>query len=201
MLQNTKNTNNSILKVKILFLIIIGICIFNQKNVFAETAVIKKQLILSESKKELKDTFHFNEIGISASTLTGTGLYYNIVFNNKFRLGITGLYVLENGGDSDNRHTYNFGINIQPTLFNLDFQPADNLHIRSYVLFGAGYYADKQVEYKDKEGHLGVGLGLNAIFLNRFSFFLELTYQYDYNYLSKSEKIGLGGSGGIGVMF
>lgn len=176
--------------------------------------------LLSQSEL-LASKYPHHQLGISYSTISGTGLGYIIELDrhNAFQFTIMPYYTGSNA-DNDLNLTIISGIEYQRTIYR-DFE-------NKIYAFGAAslwFFEKNSVKYinqntdfeeeiklydKDVYHNLGVGVGYDYI-LNEavsFNFNLGLQYQFTsndsyFNYLErtdgKSSFIGLGG--GVGIFF
>lgn len=154
--------------------------------------------------KEAKEFVATKQLGLTLSTLSGTGIYYLFPINEKDNFKIAGIYIYDNTGSySDSFFSLGFD-------YQRDFYEEDSRR----VYFLAGAHIDNSIsndtyfedyDYDDNTSFFSVGGGVGADLGNRTKglvFNMHLTYQ-----LTKSlddanrTRIGLGIGVGVGFNF
>lgn len=180
------------------------------KNTFIRSALIvflfSGIIFAEEPEKPLS-----RQLGLSFSSGSGAGLYYQFFLSEDYRMKLNGL-VFYNYSNSDDMYLYaNGGLEFQKTIHSTKYT-------RLYGLAGGAYWYEKgrSPEYDDpdddervtgidkvmnKRFTTGLGLGIEFLILSHVAINIDLCYYYE-QYLSKEYRsIGFGGGGGIGYAF
>ncbi|MER3328872.1 MAG: hypothetical protein RIF34_04780 [Candidatus Kapaibacterium sp.] len=162
-----------------------------------------------------------HQLGISYSTISGTGLGYNLELDrqNAFLFTVMPYYTGSNAENNLNL-TIITGIEYQKTIYRnsehkvYGFIAASLWYFEknsvTYIDQGTDFEKEVKLYDKDVYHNLGLGAGYNYILNNAVSFNLNLGLQYQttsndsfYNYLERTDGsesfIGIGG--GVGIFF
>lgn len=134
--------------------------------------------LLQLSAQECPTQKFSHQIGASLSMISGFGLSYQYVISDKYRVKVTGFYVIDNG--SSNEIINSLGIEGQKKIFQTEI-------IRVYGLFGIGMYQivnDYNLENytsKDITYTGGGGCGISFLASERISFNFDVGLMYSFN--------------------
>jgi hypothetical protein len=150
-----------------------------------------------ESELEKKNV----QLGLSFSTLGGSGIYYLAKPTPTDYFKITGIFIYDNGNDTKDSF-FSLGAEYQRNLF-------INSANRTYAIFGASF--DNSISGNtffdesntDRIFNFGVGMGIDfGSSVKGIVFNTHLTYQYTTEFGdSEFTRLGLGGGIGVGLNF
>lgn len=158
---------------------------------------------------------NYNTIGLTASSISGTGLSYSRFFGPKFATKISGIYYEHrdetksdtNPEDKDFNKTiwWNAGLELQ---WNFYYVKIKRVAFQFYTLAGGSYWyseIERPFEPEDnktrKHYTAGAGAGARFIIADRCSINAELGYQYS-DWLDFDQKyVGIGGGIGVNLHF
>tara|TARA_R110002124_G_C8757645_1_gene498838 strand:- start:144 stop:674 length:531 start_codon:yes stop_codon:yes gene_type:complete len=154
--------------------------------------------------KQAKEFVATKQLGLTVSTLSGTGIYYLIPINEKDNLKIAGIYIY------DNEESYS------DSYFSLGFDYQKDFYeeYTRRVYFMAGASIDNSVsndtffdgyDYDSKTSFFSLGVGVGADLGDRSKglvFNLHITYQLTQSIDDNDRtRVGLGAGVGVGFNF
>jgi len=152
--------------------------------------------------KEAKEFIASKQLGLTVSTLGGTGIYYLHPINEKDNFKIAGIYVYDNG-DSYSDSYFSLGFDYQRDFYE---------EYTRRVYFMAGASIDNSVtndtffdnySSENKSSYFSIGAGVGADLGDRTKglvFNLHITYQLTQS-LDDNDRTRVGLGAGVGVGF
>ncbi len=165
------------------------------------TALLVSSNLFAQSKKPL-ELVGTKQLGLTASTLGGTGIYYLHPINERDNFKIAGIYIYDNSSSYSDSY-FSLGFDYQRDFYE---------EYTRRVYFLAGAHIDNAIsndtffdgfDNENKESFFSIGAGVGADLGDRSKglvFNLHLTYQLTKS-LDDNERTRVGLGAGIGVGF
>ncbi len=158
---------------------------------------------------------NYNYFGLSASSISGTGLSYGRIFGSDYLLKICGMYYNNREkktsetdpslSDFNTTKWWDSGAELQRIIYSKE---NENAVMHFYGLIGGSYWYEKKERPFSPEKNrtvkyysAGAGFGVRIKISDRFAINGDIGYQYSGS-ISNSEKYtGLGGGVGVNFLF
>ncbi len=146
-----------------------------------------------------------HQLGFAASTLSGSGLSYQFIFNDTWRLKATGLIDIDDASGFYELD-YNIGLELQQSLhkssatrfYALAGASSDYRHVEDQYRIG-----DREEVYTltEEDFNIGAGLGFELQLWQHLALNLDGNYHFTNSDGGKSKSFNFGGGIGIAYRF